>query len=169
VAFTNPSVKQQRNLSGLPAGPGPMPSTDTAAVKAAFNRAMRDNQARQADARAWMDAPLDRPAPSGDRGPSQPGHAGHVGAVLGVGRSPGEDLLPPASTNPRLPDPPAAPMPVTSSSSRPRLGPGYWLTQHQATQPSTPARLVYVTTDEPAPAKTLGLLGRLRRLFGGAK
>jgi hypothetical protein len=167
VAIVNPTPKQARNLRDLPAGPGPVPSDSLAEVQAAMAKSMADSAARQEQTRVWLARPLTDPQPSGDRVSAQPGHAGHVGDVLGLGASPGQDLLPAATSNPRIPPPAPPPPKVTSSTTRPRLSPGFWFADHTTTRPASPASVVYVTTDEPAPAKQAGLLARLAAWFKG--
>lgn len=170
MAIVNPTPKQARNLRDLPAGPGPVPSDSLAEVQAAMAKSMADSAARQEQTRVWLARPLTDPQPSGDRVSARPGHAGHVGEVLGVGSSPGEDLLPVATSNPRLPPAPPPPPKVTSASSRPRLTPGFYFTSHQTARPSSPAQVVFVSVDEPAPTRQAGVLARLAAWFkGGSK
>jgi hypothetical protein len=138
-----------------------------AEVKRAFTAAMRDNDARQAQARGWMDAGLERPTPSGDRQAAQPSQPGHVGTVLGVGMAPGAEPpgLPQAQTNVDLPAPAPPPPRVSASTTRPKGAPGFWFNQHQATRPTASATPIFVTVDEAG--GRLGVFGWLRRLFGG--
>jgi hypothetical protein len=169
-AMASLAPRQERNQAGQTTvprpGPGPRSSADVAAVQAAFAAAMAASDARQADARSWMDAPLAAPAPSGDRGPAHEGHAGYTGpAMFGVGSHPGQDLLPEIPRD-RLPSMPPPPAPVAASTVRPALQTGYWQAAHAAAAPSRPARPVYVTVD--AGPRRESFLGRLvRRLFGG--
>jgi hypothetical protein len=164
VAIVNPTPKQARNLRDLPSGPGPVSSADAmlGEVRAAMDRSMADNAARQSDAQAWMDHAAAAPVVSGDRQPTREGHAGHVGAVLGVGAHPAEDLLP-AKPRDRLPGMPPAPPPVVVSQARPPLEVGWW---HG--RPDGP-RFVAVSPDlgSEAPAARPGLLARLKQLLKG--
>jgi hypothetical protein len=177
------SPRQQRNqpqtreVPTVPATGGPSYGWALAegldAIKAAYAQSMVASSKRQADAKAWMDRGLSDPAPSGDRGPTNETYAGHVGEVLGVGRSPGEDLLPAAQTNNRLPDPAPPAPPVSSSGTRPKGMAGLQFNWRPAPaavpgpQSFSKGSVTYVSVDQPGGRS--GLLGWLRNLFGGAK
>jgi hypothetical protein len=170
MALAPRQKRNQRQTVEPRPGPGPVSSADDllSEVKRAMGGAMTAHDRRQSAAKAWMDAPLQAPAPSGDRGPTDQSYAGHVGEVLGVGEAPGAapPLLPEAQTNTRLPDPPPSAPPVVASTTRPKGMAGLVFNQHQpAAASSGPARPIFVSVDEPG-GRRGGLLGAIRRLFG---